>query len=192
MEKTLEQQSENCLKVVLFGPESTGKTTLAMALATHYRTKWVPEYMRTYLQKKWDESKLICTIEDLLPIATGQMLSENILSDLANEVLFCDTNLLEVKVYSEYYFDGLCPPEIEMAALLNNYDLYFLTYIDTPWEEDDLRDRQYDRSTLFRMFEKELVKLNLPHKILKGNNNTRLQAAIEVVDSLLLDKNANK
>lgn len=192
MEKTLEQQPTNCIKVALFGPESTGKTTLAMALASHYKTKWVPEYMRTYLQKKWNDSKQICTKDDLLPIATGQMLSENKLSDLANEVVFCDTNLLEIKVYSEYYFDGFCPSEIEMAARLNYYDLYFLTYIDTPWEDDDLRDRQYDRSTLFRMFEKELIRYNLPHEILKDDNDARLKSAIEAVDRLLLDKNANK
>ena len=192
MEKTLEQQPTNCLKIVLFGPESSGKTTLAMALASYYKTKWVPEFMRAYLQKKWDESKQICTKDDLLPIATGQILSENTLSDLADEVLFCDTNLLELKVYSEYYFDGYCPSEIETAAPLNNYKLYLLTYIDTPWEDDDLRDRQYDRSTLFRMFEEELVKQNLPYLILKGNNNARLQSAIKAVDSLLLEKNANK
>jgi len=191
MEKTLEQQSANGLKIVLLGPESTGKTTLAKALAAHYKTKWVPEYMRTYLQDKWDATKEICTKEDLLPIASGQMVSENNISKLANEVLFCDTNLLELKVYSEYYFDGYCPSEIERFALKNKYNLYFLTYIDAPWEDDDLRDRPYDRSTLFRMFEEELVKQNFPYKILKGNNNTRLQCAIEAIDSLRLEQNAD-
>ncbi|MFT5102405.1 MAG: HTH-type transcriptional repressor of NAD biosynthesis genes [Candidatus Latescibacterota bacterium] len=191
MEKTLEQQPANGLKIVLFGPESTGKTTLAKALAAHYKTKWVPEYMRTYLQEKWDATKEICTKEDLLPIASGQMVSENNISKLANDVLFCDTNLLELKVYSEYYFDGYCPSEIESFALKNKYNLYFLTYIDAPWEDDDLRDRPYDRSTLFRMFEKELVKQNFPYKILKGNNNTRLQCAIEAIDSLRLEQNAD-
>ena len=54
MEKTLNQQPSTCLKVVLFGPESTGKTTLARQLANHFDTLWVPEYMREYLQEKWD------------------------------------------------------------------------------------------------------------------------------------------
>lgn len=192
MEKTLEQQPADCLRIVMFGPESTGKTTLAINLAAHYNTKWVPEYMRTYLQKKWDESKQKCSTTDLLPIAIGQMRSENKAAAVANDVLFCDTNLLEMTVYSNYYFDGYCPSEITLAARLNRYDFYFLTYIDTPWEADDLRDRQYDRSTLFRMFEEELVKQNLPYLILKGNIDTRLQLAVDAVDRLLLEKNANK
>lgn len=192
MEKTLKQQPSSCIKIVLFGPESTGKTTLAKALAAHYKTAWVPEYMRAYLQEKWDASKEICAKEDLLPIAHGQMTSENNMSELAGEVLFCDTNLLELKVYSEYYFDGFCPQEIQSFATKNEYTFYFLTYIDTPWEDDDLRDRPYDRSTLFRMFEKELINQKLPYKVLKENNHARLQSAIEAVDSLLLEKNANK
>ena len=64
MEKSLAQVNNNCLKVVLFGPESTGKSTLAKKLADHYNTQWVPEYARAYLQKKWDDKQEICAVED--------------------------------------------------------------------------------------------------------------------------------
>ena len=79
MEKNIEQQKSTCLRVVLFGPESTGKTTMVKALAEFYETTWVPEFARDYLQKKWDKGKSICTLKDLLVIAEGQMISENVL-----------------------------------------------------------------------------------------------------------------
>ena len=77
MEKTLKQKSANCLKVVLFGPESTGKTTLSRQLARHYNSIWVPEYAREYLQNKWNNERKTCESLDLLPIAYGQMKLEN-------------------------------------------------------------------------------------------------------------------
>ena len=100
MEKKLEQQHSDCIRVVLFGPESTGKTTLSKALAKHYNSVWVPEYAREYLQNKWNNEGKTCEPSDLLPIAIGQMLLENKLSQKTNRVLICDTNLLETKVYS--------------------------------------------------------------------------------------------
>ena len=140
MEETLRQQPSDCIKVVLFGPESTGKTTLSRQLADHYNTEWVPEYGREYLQKKWDLEQSVCQPVDLLPIAKGQMRLENLLAQKANRVLICDTDLLEYKVYSEMYYANTCNPILEAHALKNYYNLYFLTYIDTPWQADDLRD----------------------------------------------------
>ncbi|MBT4063588.1 MAG: ATP-binding protein, partial [Flavobacteriaceae bacterium] len=68
MEKNLKQTPSNCLKVVLFGPESSGKTTLSRELASYYNTHWVEEYAREYLQNKWDQEKKICELEDIIPI----------------------------------------------------------------------------------------------------------------------------
>ena len=77
MENKLKQESSNCIKVVLFGPESTGKTTLSQQLAQYYKSIWVPEYARKYLQKKWDNEHKTCELQDLLPIAIGQIKNEN-------------------------------------------------------------------------------------------------------------------
>ncbi len=185
MEEKLRQQPGNCLKVVLFGPESTGKTTLAKQLAEHYHTHWVPEYMREYLQKKWDASREVCTYDDLLPIAEGQMKLENKITQSANSILFCDTDLLELKVYAEAYYEGTVPQSIHKISLENVYDLYLLTYIDTPWIPDDLRDKPYEREDMFLQFEESLKKHNLPHIIIKGNKITRFEKAVTIIDQLI-------
>lgn len=185
MEERFKQQPSNCIKVVVFGPESTGKTTLSMELANHYNTVWVPEYARTYLQKKWDATRKICEPEDLLPIAEGQMKLENALAQETNSVLICDTDLLETKVYSEAYYLGYCDPILEKYALENTYDLYFLTYIDTPWELDDLRDKPNERESMFQAFESALITNNRPYVLLKGNKKERLETAVTYIDKLL-------
>lgn len=188
MEEKFKQEPSNIVKVVLFGPESTGKTTLSEQLARHYNTVWVPEYAREYLQDKWNKERKTCEPEDLLPIAIGQIKLENELSKLATNVLICDTDLLETKVYSEAYYLGSCDPVLEKYALKNTYDLYFLTYIDVPWVGDDLRDKPDDRETMFDYFRSTLEKYNRPYVILKGDKKTRLKEAINHIDKLL-DKN---
>jgi len=185
MEEKFKQQPTDIIKVVLFGPESTGKTTLSEKLARHYNTVWVPEYAREYLQDKWNNERKTCEPKDLLPIAEGQMRLENDLANKATDVLFCDTDLLETKVYSEAYYLGNCDPILEKHALENQYDLYFLTYIDIPWEADDLRDKPNDRERMFLYFKDTLEKYNRNFIILKGDKNTRLKTAVEHIDNLL-------
>lgn len=175
MEEKLRQKPGNCIKVVLFGPESTGKTTLAKQLAEYYNTEWVPEYAREYLQKKWDEHKEICAYDDLIPIAIGQMQLENNALKKANEVLICDTDLFVTKLYSEIYFDGKVDPALEKISLENVYDLYLLTYIDIPWVADDLRDKPHEREQMFSYFKTSLEKHNLPYIIIDGDGVSRFK-----------------
>jgi len=185
MEKALKQINTSVIKVVLFGPESTGKTTLSKQLASYYQTVWVPEYARTYLQYKWDTQQKPCEIHDMLPIAKGQITSENQYVRDANKVLICDTDLLETMVYSKVYYNNYCDDLIYKYALKNQYDFYFLTYIDTPWEADDLRDKPNERLTMFRAFENALITNNRPYVVLKGNPKERLKIAIQHIDRLL-------
>ena len=188
MEDKLRQQPANIIKIVLFGPESTGKTTLSKQLARHYNTVWAPEFAREYLQKKWNNERKTCEAEDLVPIAIGQMKLENKLAKKADRVLICDTDLLETKVYSEEYYGGFVDPLLDKAAKKNTYDLYLLTFIDTPWEEDDLRDKPGLRREMFDAFENTLKKHNRPYILLEGNKETRLQNAVKAIDLLIANR----
>ncbi|MGY5354103.1 AAA family ATPase [Wenyingzhuangia sp. IMCC45467] len=185
MEKKLRQDPVNLIKIVLFGPESTGKTTLSRQLAEYYKTVWVPEFSRNYLQEKWNKEQKVCEKKDIIPIAIGQINLENTQAKKANQVLICDTDLLETKVYSETYYNGFVDNDLEVAAINNQYHLYLLTYIDVPWEADDLRDRPEQREEMFLAFENALKKYKKPYLILKGDKKTRLKNAIQVIDRLL-------
>tara|TARA_R110002072_G_scaffold151503_6_gene300938 strand:+ start:32367 stop:32945 length:579 start_codon:yes stop_codon:yes gene_type:complete len=188
MEKNNQQPNtsgKKLLKVVFFGPESTGKTTLSQDLAAHFNTTWAAEYMREYLQKKWDISKETCKKEDLIPIAQGQMKNEAFAEKYANKVVFYDTNLLQLKVYSEVYYNGYCPPKIEKEVTSRTYDIYFLLYIDIPWEADDLRDKPNDREAMFQVFEEALKIKNISFITLKGAYSKRLETAKTILENAL-------
>jgi NadR type nicotinamide-nucleotide adenylyltransferase len=185
MEKNLKQKEANVVKVVLFGPESTGKTTLSQQLARHYNTVWAPEFAREYLQSKWNNYRKTCENSDLIPIAIGQMKLENKLAKKADKILICDTDLLETKVYSQEYYGGFVAEKLDEAAKENQYDLYLLTYIDTPWEADDLRDRPELRLEMFTAFENALKTHNCNYILLKGDKETRLKKAIKAIDKIL-------
>ncbi len=188
MEEDLKQRAVNLVKVVLFGPESTGKTTLASLLAEHYETVWVPEFARDYLQEKFNRTQIICEYSDLLPIAKGQMRLENELAMEANRVLICDTDLLETQVYSEQYYEGRVDPLLRKYAELNTYDLYLLTDIDVPWEPDDLRDRPHQREEMFRAFEQALIDYDREYIRLSGSQDQRMEKAIDHIDRLLKNR----
>lgn len=188
MEEKLKQQSADCLRIVLYGPESTGKTTMARQLAQYFNTVWVPEFSRDYLQAKWNREQKICEPKDMLPIAKGQMQLENEWASRANKLLFCDTNLMESVVYSKAYYKGWVDSMLLKAALKAQYDLYILTYIDLPWIEDDLRDRPDHRDQMFSKFKEELDAQQLPYRILKGNFEERFDRAVEMIVELVNDK----
>jgi HTH-type transcriptional repressor of NAD biosynthesis genes len=185
VEETLRQQPSSCIKICLFGPESSGKSTLSNKLSEHYSAPSIPEFARDYLQKLWDTEKLICRPKDLLPIAAGQMHLENQAAKSTDKLLICDTDVLTTKVYSEAYYDGWCPPLLDKYALKNQYDLYLLTYIDTPWHADDLRDRPEHREEMFAYFRKALEDNNRPFVLLQGSVEERMAQATKAINQLL-------
>lgn len=189
MEKIARQRISNVKRVVLYGPESTGKTTLAKELAEEFGVPWVPEYSREYLQQKWDRERLICQKEDILPIAEGQIALENEAVERAERegkrLIICDTNLLQTLVYSEVYYNGWVDDKLLQALADQHYDLYLLTGIDVPWEADDLRDKPNDREQMYNIFQASLIKNQCRFLPLKGSRSSRLKAACEAIEEFL-------
>lgn len=174
-------------KIVLIGPESTGKTVLAQKLASHFGTLWVPEFARAYLDIKREvydpygrRSEEICQPQDIPPIVIGQIAQEEAIALQANNLLFCDTNPLQTKVYNNYYFNR---NEEWLSQVVSNrkYDLYLLTHIDIPWIPDNQRDRPNDRDSLFQLFKSELTNNNLSFYEIEGDYEKRVAQAINIV-----------
>ncbi len=138
-------------KIILTGPESTGKSTLAKQLAQVYNTVWVPEFARTYLKglnRPYRE-------DDLLKIAQGQRDLESFFSKKTNQYLFCDTSMLVMKIWSEYRF-GKCHPWILEQLENEKNAIYILCGTDILWEYDEQRENPKDRNELYAKYLSEL------------------------------------
>ncbi|TEB41572.1 DUF4301 family protein, partial [Flavobacterium circumlabens] len=105
----------------------------------------------------------------------------------AKKYLFCDTNLMVTKVFSEMYY-GSCDPLLNDAALEHDYDLFFLTDIDVPWEKDDIRDTPDGRETVFSVFKQTLINTKKPFITLSGNKENRLAKATAIINALTIAK----
>lgn len=166
-------------RIAIVGPESTGKTDLANFLANHYQTAWVPEFARAYLEHLGRPY----TQADLLTIAQGQLQSENLLAERAKQFLFCDTNLIVIKIWSEFNYHS-CDPSIITLLEQQSYDLHLLTDIDLPWEDDPLREHPDKRQELFDLYESELNSRHIPFVVIRGEYFSRRDAAIQAVEQL--------
>ncbi len=185
-------------KIVIIGPESTGKSTLCELLAKHYHTKWVPEFAREYLLTNGKDY----TYEELLIIAKGQLAGEDKFSlqfpvsssqpselQLApyhSQLLFIDTDMYVMKVWCEFVF-GKCHQWILDQIIERNYDLYLLCNTDLPWVKDELREYPdfETREKLFHIYKDILINQSTPWVEIKGQAEERLQIAIDAVNKIL-------
>lgn len=171
-------------KVVIIGPESTGKSTLSKQLAKHYKTTWVPEYAREYLIEHGTEY----TYDDLLTIAKGQVaLEESYINSAgpSTKVLFIDTDQYVMKVWCEFVF-GKCHQWVLDQITKRKYDLYLLCNIDLPWVHDPLREYPdlAPRLELYAIYKNLLTNQPVPWVEISGNYDERLQKAIQAVNVL--------
>jgi NadR type nicotinamide-nucleotide adenylyltransferase len=166
-------------RVAIIGPECTGKSELSKYLAEHFNTEWVPEYARAYidnLRRPYNQS-------DLLTIAHGQLRLEDEYARDANTFLFCDTNLFVIKVWSMFKY-GNCEKEILDLISTRKYDLYLLTYVDLPWEEDPLREHPTKREELYNIYLNEMKNQAVPFVEIKGEREQRRATAMQAIEKL--------
>ena len=164
--------------MAITGPESTGKSTLSNQLAKYYQTVSTDEYARSFL----DSLERPYEKKDLLEIANGQIREENSKQLAANRLLFCDTDLLVIKIWSEYKYGSL-DPKILSEIGKRNYDIYLLTNIDLPWKYDIQREHPDKRAYFFNLFQKELKSIHANYHIIQGENDQRLKSAVKVIDA---------
>ena len=192
-------------KIVILGPESTGKSTLCEQLAQHYRTEWCPEFAREYLLTNGTDY----TFDDLLTIAKGQLAMEEEYSasiksrwslvkentwvnphalDTAEHspLLFVDTDMYVMKVWCEYVF-GKCHQFILDQIVNRQYDLYLLCGTDLPWVKDELREYpdEKNRNELYHLYKDLLINQNVPWVEITGDYEDRLLLAIDAVEEFL-------
>ncbi len=169
-------------KIVVIGPESTGKSTLCEQLAHHYQTIWCKEYAREYLLK----NGMNYSYDDLLTIAKGQLdLEDKTLDESKNQLYFIDTNMYVMQVWCEYVY-GRCHQLIIDEIVKRKYDLYLLTNIDLPWVKDELREYpdEKPRKELYKMYKELMIQEVTPWIDICGSYEERLRKAIEAVDAI--------
>lgn len=173
-------ENKEVKRVVIIGPECTGKSELSALLADIYKTVWVKEYAREYL----DQLQRPYVPDDLTRIARGQVSREDAMANEANKVLICDTDLYVIKVWSNFKY-GYCDQEILDLIASRKYDLYLLTYIDIPWISDPLREHPDQREELYSIYLREMQDQPVPFAEVKGNRAQRRMIAINAIDTLL-------
>ena len=168
-------------RILILGPESTGKSTLAEMLAQHYAEPWVPEVAREYLEKL-DRPY---TYEDLLLIGKRQLSLEDELAATAKHFLFCDTDLRVIQVWSQHRF-GKVDPWVLDEIVRRTYDLILLCAPDLPWKEDPLREHPEleMRQHFFEVYQQLAQASGFPWVLISGETAERLSTAIEAIDSL--------
>lgn len=172
-------------KIVVIGPESTGKSTLCKQLATYYHSPCCAEFAREYLLKYG----MKYSYDDLLTIAKGQLALEDkyVLSTaIDSPLLFIDTDMYVMKIWCEFVF-GKCHPWILKQIAERNYDLYLLCNTDVPWIKDELREYPdpATREKLYRMYKDLMINQSVPWIEIHGDYDERLQIAISAVDRLI-------
>ena len=181
-------------KIVVIGPESTGKSTLCEQLAHVFDTTWCLEYAREYLL----EHGMDYSFEDLLTIAKGQTrLEDDCLTELVHRqradankkahLVFIDTDQWVMKVWSEFVF-GKCDQWILDQISRRTYDLYLLCCTDLPWVKDPLREYPdlENREKLFHIYKDIMINQDTPWVEISGNYDQRLSAAVSAVKELVL------
>ncbi len=165
-------------RIVLTGSESTGKTTLAEALAGHFGAPWVPEFSRAYAESK----RGVLTAADVEPIARGQAAAEQAaLAGRDGGLVVFDTDLVSTLVYARHYY-RTAPSWIEATIRRYPPSIYLLCHIDLAWVADGIRDRPASRIAMHSAFQDALLEFGFKAAEIQGTGPARLASAIDAVN----------
>ncbi|NRA11155.1 MAG: ATP-binding protein [Crocinitomicaceae bacterium] len=167
------------MKIAITGPESSGKTTLAVALASHYDVNVIPEYAREFLKDNGPEY----TQPDLDDIAEGHAENLQIFYTEKSKINIVDTDFVVIKVRSEHKYN-FASTYINELVSENHFDLHVLCAPDIPWEVDPLRENPDDRHILFEKYISVLNSFKKDFIIVNGSPEERLKKSIEAIDRL--------
>jgi HTH-type transcriptional regulator, transcriptional repressor of NAD biosynthesis genes len=169
-----------CKRVCIFGPESTGKSTLTRMLAEQFDTTFAPEYARTWLEAKAGDVQPA----DMPIIARGQVALEDAMARQCRHVLFCDTDPLTTTIWSDALF-GAIDPEVRALAEARRYDLTLLCDVDVPWVPDVVRYLPAERASFLARCERALSKAGRRTVVLRGGWEDRFTSAVRAVESMM-------
>lgn len=172
------------IRVVVTGPESTGKTTLARELAKWAGADCVPETSRLYAERIGRGLEA----SDVAPIAREHIASADGSAARAAardaRLLVLDTDLVSTVVYARHYYQAV-PPWIERAERARRADLYLLCEVDVPWVPDGVRDRPADRGAMFELFRRALVRRGAHLVVVRGHWTARREIARAALSTAL-------
>ena len=165
------------IRIAFTGPESSGKTTISQLVAAQFNATWIEEYARDYLH----QSNGKYNAYDLDEIAIGQTEKRK---GQNCELLFCDTELTVLKIWSEFKF-GHVSKTILKSYHEQHFDHYFLCRPDIPWEKDSLRENPFDRDALFELYKIELKHCNRDFSVLEGSLEDRIKKSSQKINQLI-------
>lgn len=161
-------------RIGIVGPESTGKSALAAALAKHYHCGFVKEVAREYLEhlgRPYEQN-------DLDEIARLQIAEEEKVLNTHPPVLICDTTLLVIRIWSLYKYGTISDTLLHLDRQ-RHYDHYLLTDIDLPWEDDPLREHPHERKELFSLYYRALIQQPVPFTVIFGEGEERVKRGLK-------------
>jgi HTH-type transcriptional repressor of NAD biosynthesis genes len=165
-------------KICFYGPESTGKSTMAKKMAAHFNTEFVPEVAREFVTSN------IFTAEDISIIAVEHYKRIVEKTKTANKLLLCDTDAITTAIYSQHYLNTVPHIVFDLEKKVS-FDLYFLFDIDVEWVADELRDLGDQRERMFMVFKNELERRKIPFILVSGNYEKREKLVLKKLNELL-------
>lgn len=179
-------------RIVIVGPESTGKTTLCQRLAKYYDTVWVEEVGRIVSEEKIkertdDKIQYEWKSEEFDEIASRQNQLENQKARQCNKILICDTNSLATYVWHRRYMGFDRKEILDIYGEIKKPDLYLITSPNgVPFVQDGFRDGEHVRESMFSDFVELIQKQGIKYEILDGDYDERFQKAVKIIDIVVV------